>query len=120
MLKASNIVVVYVRRFWSWVEWSASQIVQLARGLKTESVPQAAVFTACVPAHTLRDSTTDLSLYCSPNDMRRQLIDNEDDFLLKEDSAWYNMLPNDQAYVSLSGRVVKPVNVNHLENFFVR
>ena len=115
------LISVYVYRFWSWLEWCATSVVQFVAGdYNTECVRHAVVFTASLPVDTRIGSKTELSLYCSPNDKRRELIDNEDGLLLQEESAWEFMQPNDKAYVFLSEGVVKPVKLENVRDFFVR
>lgn len=99
---------------------TSSQAIRIAGDCNTECVRQAAVFTACVPADTRLGSITKLTLYCSPNDKRREFIDQEDEFLLEEESAWELLKLGDMAYVFLSGDVIRPVNDKHLKNLFVR
>lgn len=99
---------------------TSSQPIQIAGDYNTECVRQAAVFTASLPSDARLGYNTKLSLYCSPNDKRRELIDKEDDILLEEESAWEIMKPNDKAYVFLSGDVIRPVKEEHLKDLFVR
>lgn len=97
-----------------------SQTIQITGHYNTECVRHAVVFTASLPVDTCIGSKTELSLYCSPNNKRRELIDSDDGLLLKEESAWEFMQPNDKAYVFLSEGVVRPVNLDNFSGFFVR
>ena len=70
--------------------------------------------------HTRLNTDVDLLLYCSPNDKKREHIDDEKMVWLIEESAWYSMVTDDQAYVFISGDAAQVVNKERLKNFFLR
>jgi len=102
------------------IQETDSQTIQITGHYNTECVRHAVVFTASLPVDTCIGSKTELSLYCSPNNKRRELIDSDDGLLLKEESAWEVMQPEEKAYVFLSEGVVTPVKLDNFRGFFVR
>lgn len=99
---------------------ASSKTIQIAGDYNTECVRHAVVFTACLPADVRLGSRPKLSLYCSPNDKRRQLIDKEDEVLLEEESSRETMRDNDMAYVFLSEDVVKPDKPDRLKDLVLK
>ena len=99
---------------------ASSQTIQIAGHYNTECARHAVVFTACLPANVQLWSTPKLSLYCSPNDKRRQLIDKDDEVLLEEESSRETMRDNDMAYVFLSEGVVRPDKPDRLKDFVLK
>ena len=99
---------------------ASSQTIQIAGDYNTECVRHAVVFTACLPANVRIWSRPKLSLYCSPNDKRRQLIDKEDEVLLEEESSRETMRDNDMAYVFLSEGVVRPDKPDRLKDLVLK
>lgn len=99
---------------------ASSKTIQIADDYNTECVRHAVVFTACLPADVRLGSTRKLSLYCSPNDKRRQLIDKEDEVLLEEESSRETMRDNDMAYVLLSEDVVRPDKPDRLKDLVLK
>ena len=96
------------------------QTIQIAGDYNTECVRHAVVFTACLPANVRILSKPKLSLYCSPNDKRRQLIDKEDEVVLEEESSRRAMRDNDMAYVFLSEGVVRPDKPDRLKDLVLK
>ena len=70
--------------------------------------------------HTRLNTDVDLLLYCSPNDKKREHIDDEKMVWLVEESAWHSMVTDDQAYVFFSGDAAQVVKKDRLKNFFLR
>ena len=99
---------------------ASSQTTQIAGDYNTECVRHAVVFTACIPANVRIWSKPRLSLYCSPNDKRRQLIDKEDEVLLEEETSRETMRDNDMAYVFLSDGVVRVDKPDRLKDLVLK
>ena len=70
--------------------------------------------------HTRLNTNVDLLLYCSPNDKKREHIDDEKMVCLVEESAWDSMVTDDRAYVFFSGDAAQAVKKDRLKNFFLR
>ena len=101
---------------------ASSQTIQMAGDYNTECVRHAVIFTACLPAaaNVRLGSAPKLSLYCSPNNKKRQLIDKEDEVVLDEKSSQEKMRDNDKAYVSLSEGVVEPDRPDRLKDLVLK